>query len=63
MFLKASILTSDFLAKENKVEFTSSPQETTFESDSFVEGVVKTSFFHLFENPLFSAPKLEESMR
>ena len=52
---------SDFLSQQNKVEFTSSPQETTFESDSSVEGETNTPVIHLFKNTLFSVPKLEES--
>ena len=51
---------SEFLAQQDKVEVTSSPQETKFESNSSIEGETKISYIHLFENPLFSIPKLEE---
>ena len=52
---------SDFLAQQNKFELTSSPQDTTFELDFCIEGEFNTSFVHLFENPLFSVPKHEET--
>ena len=41
---------SDFLAQQNKYELIPSPQEMTIDSDSSIEGGVKTSFVHLFEN-------------
>ena len=52
---------SDFLAQQNKVELTSSPEEKNLDYDSSTKREFNTSFVHLFENPLFSVPKPEKS--
>lgn len=52
---------SDFLAQQNKAELTPSPQDTTLDSDSSVEGEVNTSSVDILENPLFSVPKPEKT--